>query len=130
MRIRCFACDSCLQKWFARPGTPNGEYVLQLPEKFYSHYHSRENAPAIHYGWYPVSALDNSLRARIEQTFRQAPPAATRAANIQWIKEKVKDLLAARRDPDLQEITISFESDQLCVLDNLETGGFQNFALR
>ena len=61
-------------KWFARPGQPNSEYVLQIHVKLWETSRGRMDNPAIHYGWYPVSNLNPTLRRRIQATFTVPPP--------------------------------------------------------
>ena len=109
------------RKWFARPGQPNSEYVLQIPVKFWETSRGRMDAPAIHYGWYPVSNLNPTLRRRIQATFT-VPPPADKPAEIRRIKDEVPRILNAEMYPDLlQEVTISFDSDQLISIDPADT---------
>ena len=112
---RIWAADGLLiqGKWFARPGTVNSEYVLQIPVKFWEASRGRMDNPATHYGWYPVSNLNPALRRRIQATLTVPPPAG-KPAEIRRIKEEVLRILNAEMYPDLfAEVTTSFDSDQL-----------------
>ena len=62
------------KRWFARPGTVNSEYALQIPVEFWEASRGRMDNPTIHYGWYPVSNLNPALRRRIQATFTVPPP--------------------------------------------------------
>ena len=116
-------------KWFARPGQPNSEYVLQIPVKFWETSRGRTDNPAIHYGWYPVSNLNPTLRRRIQATFT-VPPPADKPAEIRRIKDEVMRILNADMDPELHEITISFDSDQLISIDPADTREWRFSELR
>ena len=117
-------------KWFARPGQPDSEYVLQTPVRFGETSRRRMDDPAIHYGWYPVSNLNPTLRRRIQDTFR-APPPADKPAEIRRIKDEVLRILNAEMHPDLlQEVTISFDSDQLTSIDPADTREWRLSELR
>ena len=49
------------------------------------------------------------------------PPPADKPAEIRRIKDEVMRILNADMDPELHEITISFDSDQLISIDPADT---------
>ena len=113
-------------RWFARDGEPTRELVLQLPAIFLTYRAGRDD-PIVHRGWYPLTGLEAGLRARLEAAF---PPGgvpvrdAARAAEMNAIKERVKQILDARRDPQVGLIVLAWESDQLICLDELRDWRF------